>query len=98
MNSTVSYCATLTGEARLAYAIMFPDVDASQIPTYVIVPQDEVAIGNATRVWFDVAPPDEADQFVPLLVTATRWYAPPEGSPAVDPVEASESVAVHSPK
>ena len=93
----MSYVETATEVVSEAYAIRFPAVSASQIPTYVIVPHEAVAIGNAMRFVFCVAPAEGRSKFDELFVTATRAYAPDVGSPAVDPVDASESVAVHSP-
>jgi len=93
----VSYVETATEVVSEAYAIRLPAVAASQIPTYVTVPHAAVAIGNARRFVFCVAPAVGRSKFDELFVRVTRAYEPPDGSPAVDPVDASVSVAVHSP-
>ncbi len=95
-NKTVVAEATDLAGVRTSNHQILPEVNASQIPTYVIVPHDAVDSTNVTAVELVKLAEAAVPQFVLLFVNATRAYEPPEGS--VAPVPSICMVVVDKPK
>ena len=70
-NKTVVELATVLAGLRLSNHQMFPAVDASHIPTYVIVPHEPVLSGKVTAVEFVRAAFEAVPQFVLLFARET---------------------------
>jgi len=84
-NNTVVALATVRDGESESYHKRFPPVNASNIPTATIVPQEAVLSAKVTAVEFVKVPLDAVPQFVLLFNKPTLAYAPELGSVKLDP-------------
>jgi len=84
-NKTVVALATVRAGERASNQYTFPEVRASHMPTYVIVPQLAVDSAKVAAAEFVNDALDALPQFVLLFVKETLAYEPPDGSVAPDP-------------
>ena len=91
-NKTVVALATTRDGDNTSYHKRFPEVNASNIPTAKIVPQEAVLSAKVTAVEFVKVPLDAVDQFVLLFTNPILAYAPELGSVNEEPDISGEVV------